>query len=63
MTIQTLAVLCPTCQREVLMKKDFPARPFCSKRCKLIDLGAWAAENQCIPGDPVEDEVWRERED
>jgi endogenous inhibitor of DNA gyrase (YacG/DUF329 family) len=28
-----------------------PYRPFCSERCKLIDLGAWADESHRIPGD------------
>ena len=28
-----------------------PWRPFCSERCKLIDLGDWAAERHAIPGD------------
>jgi len=28
-----------------------PWRPFCSERCKLIDLGAWASERHVIPGD------------
>jgi endogenous inhibitor of DNA gyrase (YacG/DUF329 family) len=32
----------------------FPWRPFCSERCKLIDLGAWAAEKHAIPGEVVE---------
>ncbi|MEY3263761.1 MAG: hypothetical protein RL717_1238, partial [Pseudomonadota bacterium] len=32
-------------------------RPFCSDRCKQIDLGAWAEEKYVIPGAlPVEDE-------
>jgi endogenous inhibitor of DNA gyrase (YacG/DUF329 family) len=33
-----------------------PWRPFCSERCKLIDLGAWAAEKHAIPGSAVESE-------
>jgi endogenous inhibitor of DNA gyrase (YacG/DUF329 family) len=32
-----------------------PNRPFCSERCKLIDLGAWASESHAIPGDSLED--------
>ena len=28
-----------------------PYRPFCSERCKLIDLGAWFTEQRGIPGD------------
>jgi endogenous inhibitor of DNA gyrase (YacG/DUF329 family) len=31
-------------------KNDY--RPFCSERCKLIDLGAWASEEHSIPGEP-----------
>ena len=30
-------------------------RPFCSERCKLIDLGDWAAERHVIGGAPVEE--------
>jgi endogenous inhibitor of DNA gyrase (YacG/DUF329 family) len=33
-----------------------PDRPFCSERCKLIDLGAWADEQHSIPGDVDGDE-------
>jgi endogenous inhibitor of DNA gyrase (YacG/DUF329 family) len=35
-----------------------PSRPFCSERCKLIDLGAWAAEEHAIPGNPLEDDLF-----
>ncbi|GIU82081.1 MAG: hypothetical protein KatS3mg006_1145 [Pyrinomonadaceae bacterium] len=31
-------------------------RPFCSERCKLIDLGAWADEQYRIPGEKVSEE-------
>jgi hypothetical protein len=30
-----------------------PFRPFCSERCKLIDLGAWIAEKHAIPGEEL----------
>jgi len=30
-----------------------PWRPFCSERCKLIDLGAWASEKRSIPGEEI----------
>ena len=29
-------------------------RPFCSKRCQLIDLGEWAAEEKAIPCDTAD---------
>lgn len=48
-----LKVKCPTCQRQVLWSTTNPFRPFCCERCKLIDLGEWAAEEKAIPGDPI----------
>jgi len=30
-------------------------KPFCSERCKLIDLGAWFDESNCIPGPSLTD--------
>ncbi len=47
-------VSCPTCNQDVrwdLTKKKF--LPFCSKRCSLIDLGAWASEEMVIPGGTI----------
>ncbi|MBY5923188.1 DNA gyrase inhibitor YacG [Ferrimonas balearica] len=46
----TLKVECPTCQAEVTWDDQHPFRPFCSERCKLIDLGEWAEERHAIPG-------------
>ena len=43
-------VKCPTCRREIDWS-DSPFRPFCSERCRLIDLGAWLTEQRAIPGD------------
>jgi uncharacterized protein len=43
-------VKCPTCQRE-LEWEDAPFRPFCSERCRLIDLGAWLSGQRAIPGE------------
>lgn len=44
-------VKCPTCQSEVEWGPQSPFRPFCSKRCQLIDLGEWADEEKRIPGE------------
>lgn len=41
-------VNCPTCKQSVVWSAASPFRPFCSERCKLIDLGEWAAENHRI---------------
>lgn len=38
---------CPRCRR-VVSYKDNPYRPFCSKRCKMVDLGAWLREEYRI---------------
>jgi len=43
-------VACPTCGRE-LEWTGAPFRPFCSERCRLIDLGAWFSEQRAIPDD------------
>ncbi|STV05664.1 zinc-binding protein [Klebsiella pneumoniae subsp. pneumoniae] len=42
-------VNCPTCGKTVVWGEQSPFRPFCSKRCQLIDLGEWAAEEKRIP--------------
>ena len=41
-------VRCPNCRRDVTWEGN-PWRPFCSERCKLTDLGAWATERYRIP--------------
>lgn len=54
---------CPTCQKSVLYSTNNQFRPFCSERCKLIDLGAWAAEEHSIAGDNlIVDEFMSEEE-
>jgi len=46
------SVKCPTCGRE-LEWATAEFRPFCSDRCRLIDLGAWFSEQRAIPGESV----------
>ena len=46
-------VTCPTCQKKVEWTKEQKNKPFCSERCKLIDLGDWAAEKNAIAGEPA----------
>jgi len=43
-------VNCPTCSKDVVWNDESKWRPFCSERCKLIDLGEWASESHRIPG-------------
>lgn len=48
-----MIVNCPTCQKAVEWSDENPFRPFCSERCKLIDLGAWANEEYRVPAEGV----------
>jgi hypothetical protein len=43
-------ILCPICRKEASWS-DNPFRPFCSERCKLIDLGKWASGDYQVPGE------------
>ncbi len=50
-------VICPTCGGQSLYAKENPYRPFCSERCKNMDLGAWASESFRMPTEaPPEDQ-------
>jgi hypothetical protein len=42
-------VRCPQCGEYSLWSQENPWRPFCSERCKQIDLGAWATDAYRIP--------------
>ena len=44
-----ISVDCPTCGRKVPFTPASRWRPFCSERCKQIDLGAWASDAYRIP--------------
>ncbi|RKZ81825.1 MAG: DNA gyrase inhibitor YacG [Gammaproteobacteria bacterium] len=46
-------VNCPQCDKAVPWRDEQAWKPFCSERCKLIDLGDWASESHRIAGDPV----------
>lgn len=49
MSNEIFNVKCPHCQKSVEWSAKSPFRPFCSKRCQMIDLGEWAAEEKAIP--------------
>ena len=53
---------CPTCSNQVDWQ-DNPFRPFCSERCKLVDLGKWVSEEYRVPGRPVPTEPLEDEED
>ena len=46
-------VKCPTCQKPVEWNSTSTYRPFCSDRCRLIDLGEWASEKHAIPDESL----------
>lgn len=43
-------LVCPTCRKKVQYSdlKEIPHRPFCSRRCKMVDLGKWLNEEYRI---------------
>jgi endogenous inhibitor of DNA gyrase (YacG/DUF329 family) len=49
---------CPICKKEVTLGE--PELPFCSERCRLIDLGNWASDKYAIPANAKPEE---ERDD
>ena len=49
------AVTCPICQSETPWTGN-PYRPFCSERCRFLDLGAWADGKYRIVGDELQEE-------
>lgn len=52
----TLKVSCPQCKKDVLWQQSSEFRPFCSKRCQLIDLGEWADESNKV-SQPIQNDM------
>lgn len=48
-------VQCPHCGTETVYAPENPWRPFCSERCRMIDLGAWANESYRVPVEEADD--------
>ncbi|SLM64599.1 MULTISPECIES: DNA gyrase inhibitor YacG [Dickeya] len=59
---EIIFVKCPTCMRPVEWGENSPYRPFCCKRCQLIDLGEWADEEKRIPSEEniSDSDTWSE---
>jgi endogenous inhibitor of DNA gyrase (YacG/DUF329 family) len=47
-------VACPRCGGTTSFTPENKWRPFCSERCKIIDLGAWATESYRVPAEEQE---------
>ena len=53
-----MLVNCPQCKKQIVWDSNNRYRPFCSERCKQIDLGAWAQESYIItPTSPEPDDI------
>ena len=52
----TRKINCPQCGKSTEYSSDNPWRPFCSQRCRQIDLGEWASEGYQIPVEPSLDD-------
>lgn len=50
-----MKIICPTCKNTTTWEEN-PWRPFCSERCKLIDLGKWVSEEYRIEGEKATEE-------
>ena len=52
-------VVCPACSGASIYGPRNPYRPFCSQRCKNLDLGAWASEQFRMPAEsPPDDQAF-----
>jgi endogenous inhibitor of DNA gyrase (YacG/DUF329 family) len=55
------SIACPQCGKTVLWIEEEVYRPFCSRRCQMIDFGDWATEKNTIPADSPPDD-WEDTE-
>jgi hypothetical protein len=53
---KTRVVTCPHCGGKSVYAPSNPYRPFCSERCKNLDLGAWASESFRVPDETPPDD-------
>ncbi len=53
MAIKKSSIGCPSCGKKGTWTPENKEKPFCSSRCKWVDLGNWASEQHRIPGAPV----------
>ena len=50
-----MIIICPICKNKTTWEEN-PWRPFCSERCKLVDLGKWVIGDYKIEGNEETDE-------
>lgn len=56
-----MRITCPQCDKTMTWEEN-PWRPFCSERCKLLDLGKWASEEYRVPVSESEERQEQEKE-
>lgn len=54
--VNKATVKCPICGKETIYSQDNKYRPFCSLRCKYIDLGAWINEERSLAGKSINED-------
>ncbi|HWE23684.1 MAG TPA: DNA gyrase inhibitor YacG [Myxococcales bacterium] len=54
---------CPTCRGEVKPREENPSFPFCSRRCRAVDLGRWFTGEYRVGGEPAPQERKGPREE
>lgn len=57
-----MQITCPVCKKKTTWEEN-PWRPFCSERCKLIDLGKWASEEYKVPAEEAEGKEEKEKKE
>jgi hypothetical protein len=50
-----MMIVCPICKNKTTWEEN-PWRPFCSERCKLVDLGKWVSDDYRIEGKEEDEE-------
>jgi uncharacterized protein len=61
--IRPAVVPCPTCGKAVVWSPEAKWRPFCSERCRLIDLGEWFSEEYRVPAEEADGSPEQNTED
>jgi uncharacterized protein len=51
-SLQIIFMKCPICGKKIIWQEN-PFRPFCSERCKIIDLGKWVSGEYSLRGEDV----------
>jgi uncharacterized protein len=46
---------CPTCRGEAKPRQENPSFPFCSPRCRAVDLGRWFTGGYRVAGEPAQE--------